>query len=132
MTEKGGITVQDRRDLCADFQAAVAGWNSQIKVDLTDLWATESIKEKFNFVSYSNPVVDSLNEAGIREFDPVKAKRIWGEAQQIIADDAGYTFLFEQNDITPLDKRFHNVEMNPAGWGYNVEDWFVPKGEQKY
>jgi peptide/nickel transport system substrate-binding protein len=115
-----------------DFQAAVAGWNSQIKVDLTDLWATEAIKDKFNFISYSNPVVDSLNELGIREFDPERAKRIWGEAQQIIAGDAGYTFLFEQNDITPLDKRFHGVEMNPAGWGYNVEDWFVPKGEQKY
>jgi peptide/nickel transport system substrate-binding protein len=115
-----------------DFQASVGGWNSQIKVDLTDLWATKSIKDKFNFISYSNPAVDSLIEVGIREFDPDRARRIWGEAQQIIADDAGYTFLFEQNDINPLDKRFHGVEMNPAGWGYNVEEWFVPKGEQKY
>jgi peptide/nickel transport system substrate-binding protein len=115
-----------------DFQAAVAGWNSGIKVDLTDLWHSKSIEDKFNFISYTNPVVDSLNDVGIAEFDTEKAKRIWSEAQQIVADDAGYTFLFEQYDINALSKRFKNVEMNSYSWEYNLPEWYVPKGQQKY
>jgi peptide/nickel transport system substrate-binding protein len=115
-----------------DFQAAVGGWNSQIKVDLSDLWSSESIEDKFNFISYANPVVDSLIDLGTRTFDTERAKRIWGEAQQMISDDAGYTFLFEQYDIQGLDKRFKSVDMNPSGWDYNLEEWYVPRGEQKY
>jgi peptide/nickel transport system substrate-binding protein len=115
-----------------DFQAAVAGWNSQIKVDLTDLWSSKSIPDKFNFISYASPVVDSLIDAGIAEFDTQRAKQIWSEAQQIVADDAGYSFLFEQFDINALSKRFKNVEMNSYGWDYNLPEWYVPKGEQKY
>jgi peptide/nickel transport system substrate-binding protein len=115
-----------------DFQAAVGGWNSQIKVDLSDLWSSKSIEDKFNFISYANQAVDSLIDMGTKTFDTDQAKRIWGEAQQIISDDAGYTFLFEQYDINALDKRFHGVEMNAGGWDYNVEEWYVPKNEQKY
>ncbi len=115
-----------------DFQAAVAGWNSQIKVDLTDLWHSKAIEDKFNFISYANAEVDSLNDAAIATFDPGRAKELWSRAQQVIAADAGYTHLFEQYDIHALDERFQGMEMNAGGWGYNVEKWYVPEDRQKY
>ena len=115
-----------------DFHAAVGGWNSAIKVDLTTLWHSKSIEDQFNYISYSNPTVDSINDVAVDEFDTEKAKRLWSRAQRIIADDAGYTFLFHQYDINALDDRFKNVEMNAYGWEYNLEEWYVPENEQKY
>jgi peptide/nickel transport system substrate-binding protein len=115
-----------------NFQAVIAGWVSAVKVDLTTFWHTKSIEDKFNFISYSNPRVDSIMDTAVQEFDMEKARPLWSEAQQIIAADAGYTFLFHQYDINALDKRFRNVEMNSYGWGYNLEEWYVPENEQKY
>ena len=115
-----------------NFQAAIGGWNSAVKVDLTDLWHSRSIEDKFNYVSYANPAVDSLIDAAVDEFDTARAKRLYSRAQQIIAEDAAYTFLFQQNDIHALHERFQNVQMNAYGWDYNLHEWYVPKGRQKY
>ena len=31
-----------------------------------------------------------------------------------------------------IDNRFQNVDMNAYGWGFNLEEWYVPEGRQKY
>ena len=47
-------------------------------------------------------------------------------------DEAYYTFLFQQNDLLAVDRRFHDVEPTAYSWDYNLEEWFVPEGRQKY
>jgi len=115
-----------------DFDAVVSGWNVGIKADLTSHFHTRSIPNKFNFVSYSNPEVDSLIDAAVVELDRDKAKRLWSKAQQIILDDAPYTFLFNLDDLNALHKRFKNVKMVTYGWDYNLPEWYVPEDEIKY
>lgn len=115
-----------------DFEAAVAGWSVGLKMDMTTIWHTESINDKFNFVSYSNPEFDRLNDAAIFEMDEEKARKMWWRAQEMIVEDQPYTFLYTPRDINFVHQRFQNVQMKTVGWSYNLEQWWVPKDQQKY
>ncbi|HUP00539.1 MAG TPA: ABC transporter substrate-binding protein, partial [Gemmatimonadota bacterium] len=117
------------RLLDKDFQAAVGGWSVGIKAELTPLFGSG---ELFNFVSADNPQLDPLIEQAEVERDREAAKRLWARAQRIIIDEAYYSFLFQQNDLHVIAQRFQGADMNAYGWGYNLEEWFVPEGMQKY
>jgi len=115
-----------------DFDAAVSGWSVSIKADLRSHFHSRSIENKFNYISYSNPEVDSLIDAAVMELDRAEAKKLWSEAQQIILDDAPYCFLFNLDDLNALHKRFKNVKMVTYGWDYNLPEWYVPADEINY
>ncbi|HET6341979.1 MAG TPA: ABC transporter substrate-binding protein [Gemmatimonadota bacterium] len=115
--------------LAKDFQAAVSGWNVGIKAELTPTFGRG---ELFNFVSADNAGLDSLVKAAEVERDRAKAMEMWSEAQRIIVDEAYYTFLFQQNDLLVVDRRFHDVEPDAYSWDSHLEKWFVPEGQQKY
>jgi peptide/nickel transport system substrate-binding protein len=115
-----------------DFEAAVAGWSVGLKMDMTVIWHSNSINDRFNFVSYSNPEFDQLNDDAIFEMDPEKAREMWWRAQEMIAEDQPYTFLYSPKNINFVHRRFQNVQMETVGWNYNLEQWWVPKDEQKY
>lgn len=115
--------------LAKDFQAAVGGWSVGIKAELSPTFGRG---ELFNFVSADNPRLDELVKAAEVERDMEAARRMWSEAQRIIVDEAYYTFLFQQNDLLAVDRRFHDVEPTAYSWDYNLEEWFVPEGRQKY
>ncbi len=115
-----------------DFEAAVAGWSVGLKMDMTVIWHSNSINDRFNFVSYSNPEFDRLNDAAVFEMDQEKAREMWWQAQEMIAEDQPYTFLYSPKDINFVHRRFQNVQMETVGWNYNLEQWWVPKDQQKY
>ena len=54
------------------------------------------------------------------------------EAQELIVNDLPYTFLYYPKDLNVLQTRSRNVQMETVGWNYNLEQWWVPKAEQKY
>lgn len=115
-----------------DLQAAVSAWASAIKVDLTTIWHSRSIEDKYNLGHYANPAVDSLIELARVEMDRDRAKRLWSEAQQIIVDDAPYTFLFVTDEVIAVDRRVRNVRPTTYSWDYNLDRWWVPAAEQRY
>ena len=115
-----------------NFEAAVAGWSVGLKMDMTVIWHSNSINDRFNFVSYSNPEFDRLNDDAIFEMDQGKAREMWWRVQEIIAEDQPYTFLYSPKDINFVHKRFQNVQMEAVGWSYNLDQWWVPKNQQKY
>jgi peptide/nickel transport system substrate-binding protein len=115
-----------------EFEAIVAGWSVGLKVDLTTMWHSESINDKFNYVSYSNPRVDELIEVAKREMDRSKAKLLWDEAQRLIVDDQPYTFLYIPEQVNGIHKRFRDVQMDTRGSFIQPEKWWVPKDERKY
>ena len=112
-----------------DFESAVAGWSVGIKAELTP---TFGMGQPFNFPQVENATLDSL--IALAEVEPSRdrAKQIWSEAQRIIVDEAYYTFLFQQNELHAIDRRFQGVEMTPYGWDHYLEKWYVPEGRQKY
>jgi peptide/nickel transport system substrate-binding protein len=115
-----------------NFQASIAGWSVGLKMEMTTIFHTKSIPDKFNFVSYSNPEFDQLNDAASMEMDREKARKMWWRAQELIVDDQPYTFLYIPKQINTLSSRFKNVQMETVGWSYNLEQWWVPKDQQKY
>jgi peptide/nickel transport system substrate-binding protein len=115
-----------------EFEAIVAGWSVGLKVDLTTIWHSQSINDKFNYVSYSNPRVDELIEVAKREMDRSKAKLLWDEAQSLIVEDQPYTFLYIPQQVNGIHKRFRNVQMDTRGTFIHPEEWWVPKDERKY
>jgi peptide/nickel transport system substrate-binding protein len=112
-----------------NFQSAVAGWSVGIKAELEPTFGQG---ELFNFVSADNPELQRLIVEAELTRDMNAAKEIWSRAQRIIVDEAYYTFLFQLNDLHAIDSRFQNVDMNAYGWSFNIEEWYVPEGRQKY
>ena len=112
-----------------NFQSAVAGWSVGIKAELTPTFGEG---ELFNFVSADNPDLHGLIVEAELNRDMNAAKAIWSRAQRIIVDEAYYSFLFQLNDLHAIDSRFQNVDMNAYGWSFNLEEWYVPEGRQKF
>jgi peptide/nickel transport system substrate-binding protein len=115
--------------LAKDFQSAVAGWSVGIKAELAPTFGEG---ELFNFVSADNPELQRLIVEAELTRDMEAARALWTQAQRIIVDEAYYSFLFQLNDLHAIDSRFQNVDMNAYGWGFNIEEWYVPEGRQKY
>lgn len=112
-----------------DFQAAVAGWSVGIKAELQPTFGQG---ELFNFVSADNDELQGLITQAELTRDMEAAKELWSRAQRIVVDEAYYSFLFQLNDLHAIDSRFQDVDMNAYGWSFNLEEWYVPEGRQKY
>jgi peptide/nickel transport system substrate-binding protein len=108
-----------------EFEADCHGWRQGVKVDLTSVWHSRSIADKYNQVSYTNSEVDRLIDEASLELDTEKAKKLWGQVQRLIADDAPYTFLFNLDDLYALDRRFQNVRLESYAWTFNLQEWSV-------
>lgn len=89
------------------FDGYIMGWRVGEKIDPAVCWKTRGT---YNFVSYSNTVVDSLIDAGVSKLDRRKARETWHEFQKIIYEEQPYTFLVVPNDIAATYKRVKGVE----------------------
>jgi len=115
------------------FEAIILGWSLSRDPDCFDIWHSSKTKEgEFNFVSYSNPVVDRLLEEGRRTFDRDKRTRIYHRIHELLYEDQPYLFLFVPDALPVVNSRFKGIEPAPIGIGYNFIDWWVPKTEQRY
>lgn len=112
-----------------DFQAALGGWVVGIKAELEP---TFGLGERFNFPQVENATLDSLIQTAETTRDRAAAMKLWSRAQRIIVDQAYYTFLFQQNDLLPVNKRFQGVVPTTYSWDDSLRTWYVPEGMQKY
>ncbi|RMF56410.1 MAG: peptide-binding protein, partial [Calditrichaeota bacterium] len=114
-----------------DFDAVILAWDADFTVDPSPLWHSKAIENGYNFVSYHNPRVDSLLEAGRHTSDRHAAKAIWAEFQKIIVDDAPYTFLFIPDQLAGINKRVRDVKMDARGFLSSVSSWWIPRELRK-
>jgi peptide/nickel transport system substrate-binding protein len=85
-----------------------------------------------NHISYKNPKVDALLEAGRRTFDEAKRKVIYGEFQEIMAEEQPVIFLYVPEALPVVSSRVRGIEPAPAGISYNFTKWYVPANLQRY
>jgi peptide/nickel transport system substrate-binding protein len=95
-------------------------------------WHSSQIKAGFNVSSYQNEKVDRLLEKGRAEFDPEKRKEIYFKYQEEVHNDPPGIFLFWTNYLVGVQKRFKGVKISPVGPFANIQEWYVPKAEQRY
>jgi len=112
-----------------DFDGYIMGWSVSEKIDPTTYWNSDPGKGRFNFVSYSNPIVDSLIDTGVAMLNRVKAQEVWNEFQRIIYEDIPYTFLIVANDISGAYTRVKNT-----GQGIQLASayrYWIPEAERR-
>lgn len=116
-----------------NFEAVILGWTLGQDPDIYDIWhSSKTGPKELNFISYRNEEVDSLLEKGRYTFDPKVRKACYDRIQEILAEDQPYTFLYVPYALPVISSRFRGVAPAPAGIGYNMYQWYVPKEEQRY
>ena len=116
-----------------DFEAIILGWGLGMDPDQYEIWhSSQTGSEELNHISYKNPKVDDLLEAGRRTFSQEKRKAIYGELQDVLADDQPVIFLYVPDALPVVSARVQGIEPAPAGIMYNFIKWYVPSTLQRY
>ncbi|MEW6612489.1 MAG: peptide-binding protein [Pseudomonadota bacterium] len=115
-----------------NFDAVILGWSLSLDPDQYSIWhSSEQGPGKFNFIGYSNPAVDRLLVAGRREMDLDRRVRIYHRFARELHADAPIVFLYAPYSLVAVHKRVRGIEPAPAGIGYNLEQWYIPKPLQQ-
>jgi peptide/nickel transport system substrate-binding protein len=115
------------------FDASSLGWTVDLTHDPYQVWHSSSaLNRGSNYVNFKNAESDRLIEQARLEFDDEKRKQIYWQWQELIHEEQPYTFLYYQEEGAAYSKRFQNVNWWPLRPGYELKEWFVPKGLQKY
>jgi len=116
-----------------DFEAIILGWGLGQDPDQYEIWhSSQTGTEELNHISYKNPKVDELLEAGRRTFNQEKRTAIYGELQEVLADDQPVIFLYVPDALPVVSARVRGIEPAPAGIMYNFIKWYVPSAVQRY
>jgi len=115
------------------FEAIILGWGLGLDPDQYDIWtSTQTGPDQLNHISYKNPKVDELLEAGRRTFDEAKRKEIYWEFQDIMAEEQPVVFLYVPDNLPVVSSRVRGIQPAPAGISYNFIKWYVPAHLQQY
>ena len=109
-----------------EFDGFIMGWSVGDKIDPAVLWSSQG---RYNLISYSNEVVDSLIDLGVSLLNRQRAQEVWGEFQRIIHDDQPYAFLVVPNRIAASYKRVKGIdyEVRLA----NAQLYWIPEAERR-
>lgn len=117
-----------------NFDAYIGAWvNDNIPSDPYQIWhSSQTENEGSNYVSFKNKRCDELIERNRTEFDPEKRKELMREFQQIVHEEAPYTFLWNPISLALYNKRLANMKFYNVRPGYLTHQWFIPKRLQSY
>ncbi|MCB1145409.1 MAG: peptide-binding protein [Leptospiraceae bacterium] len=106
-----------------DFQAVMLAWSTPIESDPYQIWHSSQLAKGHNFTGFSAPEMDNIIESARVEFDEKKRNQMYHRFHRILHDAQPYTFLFTQDSLTAVHKRFGNVEVYPGG--LDPERWTI-------
>lgn len=112
-----------------DFDAYIWGVRADPHIDPGPMWGTDGSQ---NFVGYSSATVDGLIARFHATEDPTEAQGLVHQIQQRVHEDGPVTFLYWQDDVAAIDRRFRRVQYTPFTWFHRLHEWYVPAQEQKY
>ena len=115
------------------FQAIVLGWGTGADPDQYVVWHSSQMgPDELNHISYSNPEVDALLEAGRSSCVQADRVRYYHRLHQVLAEDQPLVFLYWRDALPAVSARIQGINPGPAGIKWNFNDWFVPKALQRY
>ncbi|MBI1950454.1 MAG: hypothetical protein HYS34_03725 [Acidobacteria bacterium] len=106
-----------------DFDAFVGTWRESTKVDLKSAFHSASRNGGYNYGLYSNAGLDDLVDRARATTDTRTARRLWSRAQQVIARDQPYTFLFERDRLHAVPRRLRGFRPSPRSIYVGLEEW---------
>lgn len=105
------------------YDAAIMGWKLKPNPDLRFMFASDEIRNGYNFVSYSNGELDNIliqaqtNYEGKRE--------LLYKAQEIISQDLPYLFLYSPNKLLAINNRLQGVKPDPVNLFNHINEWWI-------
>ena len=115
------------------FQAIILGWGTGLDPDQYVVWHSSQMgPDELNHISYANPEVDALLEAGRSSCVQADRTRYYHRLHQVLADDQPLVFLYWRDVLPVVSSRIYGIDPGAAGIKWNFSDWFVPKALQKY
>jgi len=113
------------RVLKKNFDAALMGWELSPNTDLRFMFLTDEIKNGYNFVSYSNPDLDSLLIKAHTQSMEADRKLLLYQIQEIIAKDLPYIFLYSPYNLMAVNSRIKDMKPNAVNPFSNIGEWWV-------
>lgn len=97
-----------------DFQALMNGWSGRPDPDQSfyDFVVTDKPN---NYAHISNPELDNLAEQARIETDPAKRKEIYDQAMEIVHDESGYVYIYNDYKRFGISKKVKGFEFIPDG-----------------
>jgi peptide/nickel transport system substrate-binding protein len=82
-----------------------------------------------NSIAYENREVDTLLEAGVREMDREKRKKMYYRLQEVLADDLPYLPIYHYVIIRATKGNIHGFQPNPnmQDYTWNPNEWWIQK-----
>lgn len=108
-----------------NFEAIVLGWSLSTDPDPSGIFHTKEIAEGLNFTGYSNPEIDKLMDAQLKELDKEKRKKMIGEIQALLAEDQPYTFLYYPQEFRAMPKNLEGYDFHAKTQLYNINKWWL-------
>ena len=114
-----------KRVLDKQYDAALMGWKLLTVPDLNSMFSSKAIKNGYNFVSYSEDELDAILDKANVEKDEEKFQELMYEAQEIIARDVPYLFLYSPNSIVCVSERIKGVAPDTSNVFDSISKWYV-------
>jgi peptide/nickel transport system substrate-binding protein len=100
-----------------DYDVVLLGFSWSVDGDQSAMFSSDQYKEGFNFMKYSNPEVDRLNEEANRELDPERRVELLIESANLVNDDAPVGIISFRQDRDAYAVRWQGFHPNDyAGW----------------
>ena len=82
-----------------------------------------------NSIAYENPEVDRLLEAGVREMDREKRKKIYFKLQEVVADDLPYLPIYHYVIIRATKANIYGFQPNSnmQDYTWNPNEWWIKR-----
>jgi peptide/nickel transport system substrate-binding protein len=116
-----------------NFDAMILGWGTGADPDQYVVWhSSQSGPDDLNHISYKNPEVDALLEAGRSSCVQADRVRFYHRLHEVLAEDQPLVFLYWRDALPVVSNRVFGINPGPAGIRWNQSEWFVPKYLQRY
>jgi peptide/nickel transport system substrate-binding protein len=88
--------------------------------------------DQLNHISYANPEVDRLLEAGRTTCVQADRVKYYHRLQEALAEDEPLVFLYFADALPVVSSRVYGIDPGPNGIRYHSDRWFVPRALQRY
>jgi peptide/nickel transport system substrate-binding protein len=113
-----------------NFDAVIMGWSLPVEADPYQVWHSSQTEEGSNFIGFSDREADLIIEEARVTFEKEKRVELYRRFHQIMHDQQPYTFLFVNESLVAVDRRFENVNVFPLG--LDTSEWWVTAKRQRY
>lgn len=107
------------------FQAVLIALESDLVLDLRDLFHSGRVGGPFQLASYANPAADRLMDEAAAARSRDEAAPLYHRLLAILRDDQPWTFLYHYPELYAYNESLQGVEMDPRGALVTIQRWHL-------